>query len=212
MKTRAQYIHELFAHEPDGLRAIRSAMTNPDDQISVPPEDGRLLQLLVSMIGAKKIVEIGTLGGYSSTWMSRALPDDGVIYTLEHEPRRANIAEEHFKKYAARKHIEVIRGRALDNLPDLSSKGPFDLIFIDADKINYANYLDWAEANVRTGGLIIGDNTFLFNAVLDNETTDRVRETALAAMQDFNKRLANPDKYLSMMLDTGQGMTVAKKL
>lgn len=212
MKTRAQYIHELFAHEPDGLRAIRSAMTNPDDQISVPPEDGRLLQLLVSMIGAKKIVEIGTLGGYSSTWMSRALPDDGVIYTLEYEARRADIAEEHFRKYAAGKNIQVIRGKALDNLPDLSAKGPFDLIFIDADKINYANYLDWAEVNVRRGGLIVGDNTFLFNAVLDNETTDRVRETALAAMQDFNKRLANPDKYLSMMLDTGQGMTVAKKL
>ncbi len=212
MKTRAQYIHELFAHEPDGLRAIRAAMTNPDDQISVPPEDGRLLQLLVSLSGAKKIVEIGTLGGYSSTWMSRALPDDGVIYTLEHEPRRADIAERHFKKYAVGKHIEVIRGRALDNLPDLSAKGPFDLIFIDADKINYANYLDWAEVNVRKDGLIIGDNTFLFNAVLDNETTDRVRETALAAMQDFNTRLANPEKYLSMMLDTGQGMTVAKKL
>lgn len=212
MKTRAQYIHELFAHEPDGLRAIRTAMTNPDDQISVPPEDGRLLQLLVSMIGAKKIVEVGTLGGYSSTWMSRALPDDGVIYTLEHEPRRADIAEAHFKKYAGGKNIHVIRGKALDNLPDLSSKGPFDLIFIDADKINYAHYLDWAEVNVKQGGLIIGDNTFLFDSVLSNETGDRVRETALAAMQDFNTRLANPDKYLSMMLDTGQGITVAKKL
>lgn len=212
MRTRAQYIHELFAHEPAELQAIRSAMTNPDDQISVPPEDGRLLQLLVSLSSAKKIVEIGTLGGYSSTWMSRALPDDGAIYTLEYESRRADIAEEHFRKYAGGKNIQVIRGRALDNLPALSAKGPFDLIFIDADKINYAHYLDWAEVNVRKGGLIIGDNTFLFNTVLDNQTTDRVRETALAAMQDFNTRLANPEKYLSMMLDTGQGMTVAQKI
>ncbi len=212
MKTRQQYIHDLFAHEPAGLRAIRAAMNDPDDQISVPPEDGRLLQLLVSMSGAKKIVEIGTLGGYSSTWMAQALPSDGVIYTLEHEPRRADIAEKHFREHAAGKQIEVLRGRALDNLPALSSKGPFDLIFIDADKVNYAHYLDWAEANVKQGGLIVGDNTFLFDSVLSNETGDRVRETALAAMQDFNSRLSNPEKYISVMLNTGQGMTVAKRL
>ncbi|HYD16919.1 MAG TPA: O-methyltransferase [Patescibacteria group bacterium] len=211
-RTRREYIAEVFGQEPRELAAIRAAMTEPDDQISVPPEDGRLLQLLVSLSGAKKIVEIGTLGGYSSTWMAQALPADGVIYTLEYEDRRADIAQAHFQKYAPGKNIQIIRGRALDTLPGLSAKGPFDLVFIDADKVSYAKYLDWAEANVRSGGLIIGDNTFLFDAVLDERTGDRVRETALAAMLDFNRRLANPDKYLAMMFNTGQGMTIARKL
>jgi predicted O-methyltransferase YrrM len=209
---RRDYIRQTFAHEPKQQQAIRNGLTGPEDQISVPPEDGRLLQLLVRLAGAKKIVEIGTLGGYSSLWMAQAMPKGGVIYTCEYEERRAKIAEKNFKKYAKGKKINIVRGNAHETLPLLSKKGPFDLVFIDADKISYAKYLDWAEKNVRKGGLIIGDNSFLFDAVWQEEPVDRVRQTALFAMRDFNRRLSDPKKYQSMLLNTGQGMTVAMRL
>jgi predicted O-methyltransferase YrrM len=209
---RRDYIRQTFAQEPKAQQAIRTAMTSPEDQINVPPEDGRLLQLLVRLVGAKKIVEIGTLGGYSSLWMAQAMPKGGQIYTCEYEERRAKIAEKHFKKYAKGKKITIVRGNAHETLPKLAKKGSFDMVFIDADKISYAKYLDWAEKNVRKGGLIVGDNTFLFDAIWQEQPVDRVRQEALFAMRDFNRRLADPKKYQSMLLNTGQGMTVAMKL
>lgn len=209
---RRDYIAQVFGQEPKEQKAIRAAMTQPDDQISVPPEDGRLLQLLVRLVNAKKIVEIGTLGGYSSLWMAQAMAKSGQIFTCEYEDRRARIAEKHFAKYAKGKKITIVEGNAHKTLPTLSAKGPFDLIFIDAEKTGYAKYLDWAEKNIRKGGLIVGDNTFLFDAVWQGPSGDRISDTAFAAMTDFNKRLSNPKKYQSMMLNTGQGMTVAMKL
>ena len=103
-------------------------------------------------------------------------------------------------------------GDALDVLPQLSKEGPFDMVFIDADKLNYLRYLDWAEENVRKGGLIVGDNTFLFDAVWRDDPVDRVRQTARDAMRDFNRRLADPQKYCGILLPTQEGMTVALKL
>jgi len=209
---RREYIRTTFAQEPKDMQEIRKAMRAAEDQISVPPEDGRLLQLLVGISGAKKIVEIGTLGGYSATWMAQAMPRNGVIYTCEHEARRAKIAEKHFKKYAKGKKINIILGDAHETLPKLSKKGPFDLVFIDAEKTGYAQYLDWAEKNVKKGGLIIGDNTFLFDAIWSEQPVDRISQSALFAMLEFNRRLADPEKYQSMLLNTGQGMTVARKI
>jgi predicted O-methyltransferase YrrM len=209
---RRAYVRDTFAQEPRQLKTVRAAMTDPEDQISVPPEDGRLLQLLVRLVQAKKIAEIGTLGGYSTLWMAMAMPKGGRIFTCEYEERRARIAEKHFKKYAKDKKITVVRGDAHKALPALSKNGPFDLVFIDAEKTGYAKYLDWAEKNVRKGGLIVGDNTFLFDAIWSEEPKDRISQAALFAMRDFNRRLANPKKYQSMLLNTGQGMTVAMKL
>lgn len=209
---RRDYVRRIFGQEPKALKAVRAAMTDPEDQISVPPEDGRLLQLLVRLAGAKKIVEIGTLGGYSALWMADAMPKGGQIYTCEYEERRAKIAEKHFRKYAKGKKITIVRGDAHKTLAALSKKGPFDLVFIDAEKTGYAKYLDWAEKNVRRGGLIVGDNTFLFDAIWSEQPVDRVSQSALFAMLDFNRRLADPKKYQGMLLNTGQGMTVAMKL
>lgn len=94
----------------------------------------------------------------------------------------------------------------------IEKEGPFDMAFIDADKLNYLHYLDWAERNVRKGGLIIGDNTFLFDAVWKEGPVGRVRGTARHAMREFNKRLADPEKYLGILLPTEEGMTIAVKL
>jgi predicted O-methyltransferase YrrM len=202
------YIQQVFAPETPELEKIRRTTTDPNDQISIAPTEGKLLQVLIKMAGTKTVVEIGTLAGYSARWMADALPENGHIYTFEKDATRA-------KLYAANlKHpkITVIIGDALETLPSIESKGPFDMAFIDADKLAYAQYLDWVEKNIRKGGLIVGDNTFLFGTVWqDSPTDDRVRQTAWKAMREFNSRLADPARYTSILLPTEQGMTVAVK-
>ena len=115
----------------------------------------------------------------------------------------------HFAKFDAGKKIELRVGDALESLAEL--EGPFDMIFIDADKLNYMNYLNWAEKNIRKGGLIVGDNTFLFGAVYAAEPVDRVRKTAFDAMTAFNARLGDDRYYTGILLPTPEGMTVAIK-
>lgn len=207
--SREEYIRTLFGHENAAQAQTRAALTAANDGISIHAEEARILQLLIRLSGVKKIVEIGTLGGYSALSMASALPADGHIWTLEKDAARAAQSRTHT---AHEKRITVIEGDARETLASLPPLAPFDMIFIDADKLNYAAYLDWAETHVRKGGMIIGDNTLLFDAVWMAERPPRVRDTALKAMRDFNRRLADPEKYLGIMLPTGEGMTIAQKL
>ncbi len=203
------YIQQVFAAESHALKTVRENMTDPNDQISLSPQEGKFLQVLVKLSGVKKIVEIGTLGGYSALWMADALPADGNIITLEKDETRAAKAAGHFTQFDTGKKIDLRTGDALETLPNL--QGPFDMIFIDADKLNYMNYLNWAEKNIRKGGLIVGDNTFLFGAVYAAAPVDRVRKTAFDAMTAFNKRLGDDRLYTGILLPTPEGMTVAIK-
>jgi caffeoyl-CoA O-methyltransferase len=203
-RDRADYIRQTFAPETPALQKARA-----EGDISISPETGKLLQTLIRLGGVRKIVEIGTLAGYSALWMAGALPEDGVLVTLEKDSARAGVAK---KNVAENKKIRLIEGDALETLPALEKDGPFDMIFIDADKLHYVRYLDWAEKNVRKGGLIVGDNTFLFDAVWKDGPVERVRDTARAAMREFNRRLADPEKYTGIMLDTPEGLTIAVKL
>lgn len=219
-KDKTDYIRQVFAPETPALQSVRAALSDPADKISIAPQEGRLLQLLARLCHARKIVEVGTLGGYSALWMADALPEDGKIFTLEKDERRAEMAAKHFAAHDKAKKITLVTGDALESLPKLSPEGPFDMVFIDADKQGYANYLDWAEKNVRKGGLIVGDNTFLFGTVWqaapdkDAETShgNALRMSAWRAMRDFNARLADPERYQSILLPTAEGMTVAMKL
>ena len=206
-KDRLDYIRKLFAPESTELKNIREHTTDKNDQISIFPEEGKLLQLLIQLAGVKTVVEIGTLAGYSTQWIAEALPEDGYIYSFEKDKKRAEMAKEnlHHPK------ITLITGDAISMLPTISSRAPFDMVFIDADKLHYLDYLDWAEKNIRKGGLIIGDNTLLFDAVWRQTLPDRVRQTALQAMRTFNERLADPAKYTSILLPTQEGLTVALK-
>lgn len=207
---RLDYIRQLFAPETPAMQAARAAAAAENqDNISLHPEEGKLLQMLAQLAGAKKIVEIGTFYGYSALWLAGGLADGGHLWTLEKDTTRAARARDFIGQHPA---ITMIGGDALASLAALESHGPFDMVFIDADKLNYARYLDWAETNVRKGGLIVGDNTFLFDAVWKDEPVERVRETARQAMRDFNKRLADPQRYRGLMLPTGEGLTIAQKL
>jgi predicted O-methyltransferase YrrM len=149
--------------------------------IDVSPNQGKLLNLLVRMANAKNILEIGTLGGYSSIWMGRALPEDGRIATLEYKNAHAKVARENIEQAGLSGKIEVIEGAAIDTLPTLRSKGwtHFDLIFIDADKTSYPQYFRWAMEYSRPGTVIIADNVVRGGRILNSE------EPADKAVREF---------------------------
>ncbi|MGE7696078.1 O-methyltransferase [Lysinibacillus sp. NPDC094177] len=142
-------------------------------EIDVSPTQGRLLYLLAKIKGAKNILEIGTLGGYSSIWMARALPNEGKIYTLEIDSEYASVAKQNIKNAGCENKVEIIVGDALETLPTLKKIAPpFDLIFIDADKPNNPHYLKWALELANSGAVIIADNVVRDGAVVDEKSKD----------------------------------------
>lgn len=212
---KINYIRDTFANQDALLEEVAEKVSELGVLgMQVSPEEGKTLNFLVKLSGAKKIVEIGTLGGYSAIWMARALPQDGMVYTIDRDERHIKVAKEMFAKCEVGKRITLLEGEGKEKLKDIEKHGPFDMIFIDADKAGYAGYLDWAEKNIRKGGLIVGDNTFLFGTVyLDKpEKNGRAGVEAHKAMREFNKRLGDTTRYSSIMLSTEEGMTIAQKL
>ncbi len=142
--------------------------------ISVAPSQGKLLMLLARMQGARRILEIGTLGGYSTIWLARALAADGRLITLEFEPKHAQVAQANLVRAGLANRVEVQVGAAVDSLAKLVASGiePFDFIFIDADKESYAEYLEWALRLSRLGTVIVADNVIRRGAVTDPASAD----------------------------------------
>lgn len=137
--------------------------------IAITPNQGKLLELLARIQNAKRILELGTLGGYSTIWLARALPEDGLLVTLERDPGYAEVARANIARAGCAEMVEIRVGPALQTLPNLHSEaaGPFDLIFIDADKQNYPGYLEWSLKLSRVGTVIVGDNVVRAGAILD---------------------------------------------
>ena len=142
--------------------------------INVAPNQGKLLKLLAEMVGATRILEIGTLGGYSTIWLARALPSDGRLITLEYSPVHAEVARNNIARAGLADIVEVRVGAALESLPRLAAENPepFDLAFIDADKENNPHYFTWALKLTRPGGLIIVDNVVRAGSVIDAQSQD----------------------------------------
>ena len=138
--------------------------------IDVSALQGKLLHLLARLAGARRILEIGTLGGYSTIWLARALPEDGQLVTLESERRHADVARANIDRAGLAGRVELILGPALDTLPTLS--GPFDLVFIDADKRSNADYLAWALRLSRPGTVVVCDNVVRDGAIADPDAHD----------------------------------------
>lgn len=176
------FIEDAFVREDE---ALRSALTRSAEAglpaIQVSPAQGKLLQLMALAIGARRILEIGTLGGYSTIWMARALPPDGRLISLEFSAKHAEAAKGNLAAAGLAGVTEVIVGRAIDSLPTLAGRGPFDLVFIDADKPGTAAYFDWAIRLSRPGGVIIVDNVVRGGEVLDRNQADE----AARGMQAF---------------------------
>ncbi|MFF9847691.1 O-methyltransferase [Streptomyces litmocidini] len=156
-----QYITETIAPADEALTAALADSTAAGlPEIAVAPNQGKLLHLLAAVQGARNVLEIGTLGGYSTIWLARALPADGRLITLEYDPAHADVARANIARAGLDEIVEVRTGAALDSLPRLEAEGagPFDLVFIDADKVNNPHYVAWALKLSRPGTVIIVDN------------------------------------------------------
>ncbi|MEI9410363.1 O-methyltransferase [Mesorhizobium salmacidum] len=176
-------VSSLFEADPVLDAVLAANRDNGLPTIDVSAAQGKLLSLLVRISGAKKVLEIGTLGGYSTIWMARGLPADGKVVTLELDPHHASVARSNFKRADVADRVELRVGPALQSLAALGGEnaGPFDLIFIDADKPNNPNYLSWALRLSRPGTVIICDNVIRDGAVLDEDGRDANVEGARAA-------------------------------
>ncbi|WIM86994.1 O-methyltransferase [Candidatus Mycobacterium wuenschmannii] len=154
----------LLDDDPVLVAALQDSDAAGLPQIAVSPQQGKFLSLLAAVTGARRILEIGTLGGYSTICLARGAGDDGHVTTLEYEPKHAEVARANIERAGFGDRVEVHVGAALDTLPNV--KGPFDLVFIDADKENNPGYLDWAVKLTRPGSLIVVDNVIRDGQVL----------------------------------------------
>jgi len=196
-----QYISGLFGPEDEMLKStIQSLDEAGMPQISISPNQGKFLHILARLCNAKKILEMGTLGGYSTIWMARALPEDGLITTLEIDPKHAAVAKKNIAKAGLESKVNILVGKAMDLLQELKTKGagPFDMIFIDADKPPYAEYFQWALKLSRPGTLIIADNVIREGKVLDKNSKDEM----VTGVQRFNKLLGVNKEVTATIMQT----------
>jgi predicted O-methyltransferase YrrM len=170
-----RYISDTLVHPDAALDAALAASDAAGlPAINVSPNQGKLLQMLALMVGATRILEIGTLGGYSTIWMARALAPGGRLVTLEADRKHAELARRNIDGAGVGALVDIELGAALDTLPRLAgaSRGPFDLIFIDADKVNTVPYFEWALTLSRPGSIIVVDNVVRKGAVVDAKSSD----------------------------------------
>jgi predicted O-methyltransferase YrrM len=193
------YIDALFAPEDTALKAaVAEARAEGLPQIQVSAGQGKLLYLLAKLVGARRILEVGTLGGYSAIWLARALPDDGFLVTLELSPAHARVAAVSLQRAGVLEKVDLIVGPALETLPALvhRGEGPFDLVFLDADKVNYSNYFISIMQMVRPGSLILADNVIRAGTVLDPRDDD----PSAGAARDFNAMIAADERLEAIVL------------
>ena len=211
-----EYIAALFEDEDDALKAVEKSITdNNIPQISVSANQGKFLQLLARLCNAKKILEIGTLAGYSTIWMARALPKGGKLVTLEYSPLHAEVAQKNIDRAGLTDKVEIRIGKGIDLLPELvkENAGPFDMIFIDADKPPYTEYFDWSLKLSRPGTLIVSDNVIRDGKVLLEKSPDEM----VAGVKRFNAALAANKKVDATIIQTvgakehdGMAMAIVK--
>jgi caffeoyl-CoA O-methyltransferase len=197
--TVDRYVEGLFIGEDAALDAAVAASRSAGlPAIQVSPVQGRLLHLLALLVRARRILEIGTLGGYSTIWLARALPEDGRLISLEREARHAEVARANLARAGVAARVDVRVGRALDTLAVLGTEGvePFDLVFIDADKDTYLEYLQWALRLTRSGSLIVADNV-VRRGVIPVPGEDGARALAV---QRFNAALAAEPRLTATIL------------
>jgi len=204
-KTLADYIGSLFIEEDELLSRLRSEAEQQGlPAIQVKPEIGRLLRLIIMQSGASKVLEIGTLFGYSAILMARELPEDGRLITLEVEPRHAAIARRNFNIAGLAHRIELLEGPALDSLTSLAGR-TFDLVFIDADKQSYPQYLEWALKLTVRGSIIVTDNVWRGGSVAEPATSDG----ADRAIFQFNREVARHPRLFSAIVPRLDGSDAA---
>jgi predicted O-methyltransferase YrrM len=198
------FIGGLLARHDKALdAAVRSSTEAGLPPIQVSPPQGKLLHLLAKAIGARTILEFGTLGGYSTIWLARALPEDGRLTTLEAEPRNAEVAAKNIARAGIGALVDLRVGAALDLLPDLEAEeaGPFDLTFIDADKVHTPDYFAWALDRSRPGGLIVADNVVRGGTLAEANGDD----PTIAAQRRLHEQIAADPRVNATTIQTVGG-------
>ena len=197
------YIVDIFAKEDNLLKeVVKETESKKIPLIQVSPENGKFLQLLIKIIKAKNVLEIGALTGYSSIWMARGLPDDGKLITLEVSPEHAAEARRNFKKAGLDKKIELILGNAMESLDKIKDK-KFDFAFIDADKVGYPAYYDKIIGMMNKGGIIAADN-----ALRDGKIVDKDADEGTKAVDAYNRKVASDPRVESLLIPISDGLTI----
>ena len=201
-----RYVTELFAVEDPILSTIRARHAAEHlPSINVSPEEGKLLYLLLLSIQAQRVLEIGSLGGYSGVWLARALPPTGKLITIEKDPRHARIAREAFKAAGLEERVELIEGGALEVLPTLAPG--FDAVFIDADKEPLPKYFEWGMRLLRRGGLLLCDNAFFHGAAVDEND----RSGNALGVRAFNQLAAGDPRLVATIIPVRDGLVIGLK-
>ena len=209
---RSLYLDSIFSHEDPVLHRIHAHSQKENvDYMQISAYEGRILQFLCQALKVKKAIEIGTLYGYSSLMIARALPSDGKLFTLDLSQKRQQTAKALMQDEPAGKKIQFISGQAIDSLNKLKGQGPFDMVFIDADKPSYLDYLHWSNKHLKSGGLLAADNTFLFGAVYGDFSRESVDATSVKVIKAFNQEIASGGLYTSTLIPTAEGLTVGIK-
>ncbi len=204
------YMNRLFPAEDELLHELRREA----DAAGIPPiqissEQGAFLQVLIRATGTRSILEIGTLAGYSAINMARALPEDGRLTTIERDPMHAEFARRQIERAGLSEKVRVIVGAGVDVLErELAGSGPYDLVFIDADKPSYVRYLELVYPMVRTGGLIAGDNALSWGRIAEDDVDD----PSVKGMQAFNRAMAAHPGLQSCIVPIGDGVCMGVKL
>lgn len=211
----ANYLVDLFSPEDSTLTKVkRLAQENGVPAIQVGPMDGLHIETIVRAINAKKVIEIGTLVGYSGIHILRGMPfSDSKLFTFEYNPRHAELASKAFELAGLKQKVEIFVGPAIENLQKIESQGPFDLVFIDADKVGYPHYFNWAAKNLRLGGVLLADNTFGFGMIAEPNIKSSEDEAQILALREFNTKVADSNgPFRGTILPTAEGLTFAIKV
>ena len=203
-----RYLDSVLGPEDAVLAEIRErSLAAGLPEIEVARLDGRHLEAIARAARAKKIVEIGTLGGYSGVCLARALPPEGTLDTFEFEPKHAEVARESFRRAGLAGRVRIHLGRAIEKLPEIARDGPFDVVFVDADKAGYPDYYRWAAANLRRGGVLLADNV-VRAAFGPQEGWSR---ESVEALDRFNRLLAAGKEFVPTFIPTVEGMAMGVK-
>jgi caffeoyl-CoA O-methyltransferase len=198
-----EFVNKAHAPHDAHLQAAYDAPAqNGMPSIQLGPAEAKFLALLLRMVEAKKVVEVGTLAGYSALWMARSLPSDGHLWSIEVDPKHADVAQKNLAAAGMKERVTIIEGPALGVLGILEKHGPFDAVFVDADKGSYDQYGRWAAKHLRPGGLLVADNAFYFGELMEDTPE-------AAAVRRFHLETAKA--FDSVCVPTPDGMVVGLK-
>ena len=203
------YINNVFAVQDQALEHVQENTPRQGlPTFGVTPEEGRFLQFLASACGASRALEFGTLGGYSGIWIARGLAEGGQLISVERNAHHAQVARDHFALAGLGDRVEVRVGDARLMLADLSNEGPFGFVFIDADKLNYPLFFDWAIENTRRGAIIAAHNAFRYGQIVSAEGGDEITRT----LHTLNQKVARDPRLVGTIYPGGDGTLAATSI